>query len=122
MKRSITGRGRESNLSSWKFIWPWKSWQQILKGNRFTYLQIDAVEAMCFIVALIYVKVILFWQQLMGLHTVSVSFCFLDNFMCWRKLLHMDQMIKGLLGVLATVVCHCRLNDASPLSLKKSKS
>lgn len=33
----------------------------------------------------IYVKVILFWQQLMGQRLVSVRFCFLDNFMHSRN-------------------------------------
>lgn len=41
---------------------------------------------MCFIVArIVYVGVILLWQQLMGQHIVSVRICFLDTFMCSRN-------------------------------------
>ncbi len=110
MRHSITGRGRESNLSPGKFIWPWKSWQQMLKGNGFICLQIDAVEAMCFIVALMYVRVILFWQQLMGLHIVSVGFCFFYNFMgSWNDYIWTEWLRVWKVCVSNCCVIHCKV-------------
>ncbi len=86
MKHGITGRGGGSNLSSGRFIWPWKSWQQIVKWNRFIVSWLMLWRSAMFwpecLSAALICQSYSIWQQLMGQHAVSVRFCFLDNFMC----------------------------------------